>query len=79
MSTAVEPNWRTSRGRVAALSRSRSHDDPDLIDARLSLREARLADYIRKTVDASPPLTAEQRDRLALLLTTGGGGIDGAA
>lgn len=32
------------------------------------IRTARLADYIRKTVDAAPPLTAEQRDRLALLL-----------
>lgn len=32
------------------------------------IRTARLADYIRKTVDAAPPLTPEQRDKLALLL-----------
>jgi hypothetical protein len=37
----------------------------------------RLADYIKRTVDAAPPLTAEQRDRLALLLT--GGGLDAAS
>lgn len=29
---------------------------------------ARLADYIKRTVQQAPPLTAEQRDRLALLL-----------
>jgi len=27
-----------------------------------------LAEHIRKTVDAAPPLTSEQRDRLVLLL-----------
>jgi hypothetical protein len=30
-----------------------------------------LADYIRRTVDAAPELTPEQRDRLALLLKGG--------
>lgn len=30
-------------------------------------------DRIRKIVDAAPPLTAEQRDRLALLLRSDGG------
>lgn len=65
-------NWTTPRARVAALSRSRTADDPDMIDARRDLRAARLADYITRTVDAAPPLTAEQRDRLALLLTAGG-------
>lgn len=29
---------------------------------------ARLEDYIRKTVDAAPPLTEEQRSQLAVLL-----------
>lgn len=40
----------------------------DLLDARPA---ERLADYIRKTVDAAPELTTEQRDRLALLLRGG--------
>jgi len=39
-----------------------------LVDARRNLRAERLADYITKTVDAAPPLTPAQRDRLALLL-----------
>jgi hypothetical protein len=59
------------RGKVAALSRSRSADDPDLIAAKRALREARLADYIQHTVDEAPQLTVEQRTRLALLLSGG--------
>jgi hypothetical protein len=61
-------SWTTERARVASLTRSRTPDDPDLIAARRNLRTERLADYIKRTVDAAPPLTAEQRDRLALLL-----------
>jgi len=61
----------THRGRVAALSRSRTPDDPDLIAARQELKTERLADFIRKTVDAAPPLTPAMRDRLALLLRGG--------
>ena len=61
-------NWTTERARVASLTRSRTADDPDLLDARRNLRAARLEDYIRRTVDAAPPLTSEQRDRLAALL-----------
>lgn len=33
---------------------------------------AKLAEYIKRVVDAAPPLTDEQRDRLAVLLTVGG-------
>ena len=65
-------NWRGPRARVAALTRSRPENDPDLLDARRELRAARLEDYIRRTVDAAPPLTDDQRDRLALLLRGGG-------
>lgn len=32
----------------------------------------KLAEYIRRTVDAAPPLNAEQRQRLAALLSGGG-------
>lgn len=64
--------WTSERARVASLTRSRTSDDPELVDARRNLRAARLEDYILKTVDAAPPLTAEQRDRLALLLNSGG-------
>lgn len=65
-------SWTTERARVASLSRSRASDDPVLVGARRDLKFERHADYIRQTVDAAPPLTEEQRSRLALLLAPGG-------
>lgn len=56
------------RGRVAALTRARPSHDPDLIAARGDLKAAQLAAHINRAVSTAPPLTAEQRDRLALLL-----------
>jgi hypothetical protein len=61
-------SWTQDRARVAALSRSRTADDPDLLDARRDLRAARAEDYIRALVDAAPPLTDEQKRRLSVLL-----------
>jgi len=56
------------RGRVASLSRSRSATDPDLVNARRDLAAAKLDAYIQKVVAEAPPLTDEQRDRIAALL-----------
>lgn len=61
----------TGRARIASLTRSRKPDDPELVAARRDFKTARLEDYIAQTVDSWPPLTAEQRDRLALLLKGG--------
>ncbi len=61
-------SWTQDRARVAALSRSRPADDPDLLDARRNLRAAKAEEYIKKLVDAAPPLTDEQTARLAVLL-----------
>lgn len=60
--------WTHHRGRVAALSRSRSADDPELVDARRDLKAQRLADHVAKVVAEAPPLTDEQRERIAGLL-----------
>lgn len=65
--------WTENRARVAALTRSRSEDDPDLIDARRALKAARLEEYIRATVDAAPPLTEAQRTHLAGIIRGGSG------
>lgn len=65
-------SFNTERARVAALSRDRDPDDPDLLNARRNMRAEKLADHIARTVDAWPPLTPEQRDRLAVLLRGGG-------
>ncbi len=56
------------RGRVAALSRSRTPDDPELVEARRALADELLAARIARLVAEAPPLTPEQRDRLAGLL-----------
>lgn len=65
-------SWTAERARVAALTRSRSADDPELIEARKNLRYERAADYITELVESAPPLTDNQRNRLASLLTGGG-------
>lgn len=59
------------RARVGALSRSRTETDPDLVAARGELAAEKLAEQIRRTIETAPPLTAEQRERLALLLRGG--------
>lgn len=61
----------THRGRVAAFSRSRAADDPDLIEARQSLKAEGLAQHIERTVAEWPALTPSQLDRLAILLRGG--------
>lgn len=70
--SAPEQSWTAQRARVAGLSRSRPADDPDLLDARRDLRATRLAEHIARVVDEAPPLTPEQRDRLAVILRGGG-------
>ncbi len=66
-------SWTRERASVAALAKHRTPDDPDLADARRDLKAARLEDYIRTVVSTAPPLTPDQRDRLALLLRSPGG------
>jgi hypothetical protein len=57
-----------ARARLSALSRYRSPADPAVTAARGELREARLAEEIRREAEADPPLSTEQRARLAVLL-----------
>jgi hypothetical protein len=53
------------RARVAALTRSRTPDDPDLVQARGELVVATTVDYVKKLVATAPPLTPSQRDTIA--------------
>ena len=64
----MSSSWKQERGRVAALTRSRSADDPDLVAARRRLLEARTVAYLERVLAQAPPLTDEQRTRLAELL-----------
>jgi len=56
------------RARIGALSRDRKPDDPELVDARRALAEIKLAEHIDKALSGWPPLTDEQRAKLAELL-----------
>lgn len=62
------PRSRAAAGRYAALTRSRTPDDPELIAAHTEVKTAKLAAYIEELVNSAPPLTTAQRDQLALLL-----------
>ena len=59
-------SWTKTRSEIAHAKRR----DPnaDTTDLRRRLKAERLEDYIRRTVLSAPPLSPEQRDRLALLL-----------
>jgi hypothetical protein len=62
-----------ARGRLNGLKRYRSPDDPDIAEAAAVLREAVLREKIICAAEADPPLSVEQRMRLAALLLGPGG------
>lgn len=63
-------SWTHTRSKIAHTKRR----DPsaDVTELVRQMRAEKLEDYIKRTVEAAPPLTPEQRDRLALVLTGGG-------
>jgi hypothetical protein len=56
------------RGKLGATIKHRPSDKAAADELRLQLKESRLAEYIAKVVNEAPPLTPEQRDKLATLL-----------
>ena len=60
--------WTHYRAQVATLSRSRTADDPDLVEARRNLRAARLEAHIEKALADAPALSDQQLERIARLL-----------
>lgn len=61
-------SWTRERAKLAA--HHRHHPDADDTNLRRDLAAARLEHHIRTLVDATPPLTDEQRARLRTLLGT---------
>lgn len=55
------------RGRLGQLIRDNAPDEA-IEEARRELKEATVQNYIERIVDGAPPLTADQRRRLAALL-----------
>lgn len=62
-------SWTQTRSQIARTKKA----DPtaDVTELRRQLKAERLEDYIKRTVDAAPPLTDTQRARLAALLSGG--------
>ena len=69
MSTAPDPVL-SARSRLANASH-RGGDPAAVIEARRDLTAAKLERHVREVVATAPPLTDEQRNRLAALLTGG--------
>jgi hypothetical protein len=66
-------SWTTPRARLAGYKRrGRPDSDPDVVAARRQLRTAKFEADIKALVDDAPPLSALQRNELALLLLGGG-------
>jgi hypothetical protein len=61
----------SARGRLNVLQRHRPPDDPAIADARRDLAAASLEEYISRIVAEAPPLTEDQRSRIAALLRGG--------
>jgi hypothetical protein len=63
-----------NRAKVAALSRSRPADDPELVAARQALNAARLERLVQAALTELPPLNDEQIGRVIALLRPATGG-----
>lgn len=56
-----------ARARLAA--RTRHYPDGDHAEARRDLAAANIQAYVQRVIAAAPPLTNEQREKLAMLLS----------
>ena len=65
-------SWTHTRAVIA--STKKLHPEADLTDLRRQLKAERLVEHVKQVVDSAPPLTADQRARIAALLTNGEGG-----
>jgi len=66
----------TARARLSANQRHHGPDSPQAAASRMELREAKLADAIKREAESDPPLSMEQRAKLANLLLRPGGGVE---
>lgn len=67
-SRKISPEVASKRATLGGLGKHRPHDAQAIEAARLALRLATAEEYVRRLVDALPPLSAEQLGRLAVLL-----------
>jgi hypothetical protein len=67
----TETTWKQKRARLARLSQDFPPDDPQVVETRWDLMAQRLEEHVREVVAKAPPLTPEQRDRIAAILRGG--------
>lgn len=79
MPVPTSPQSRSARARLAKSAQANGPNSTVTADARREFAAARLDDYIRDTLAKAPPLTDEQRSRLADLLRPARQTADGAA
>jgi hypothetical protein len=63
-----------ARNKYGITCRYHPDDQSKIVESKRELAEAKIADYIEKVVAEAPPLTDEQRDRIAALLRAGAAG-----
>ena len=56
---------------IAGLSRDRAAKDPELLDARAQLAVQNIINFVTKTLEKAPPISAEQRQRITALFEAG--------
>jgi hypothetical protein len=73
-------SWTTPRARLAGYKRQhRPESDPDVVATRRELRAAKFTADIKALVDGAPPLSPEQKNKLAMAMLRLGGGPDDTA
>ena len=68
------PAVSTARSQVAALKKHHPNGGEAVDNAVRDLREIRLREYIERVISQAPPLSDQQKARLAALLQSGGEG-----
>lgn len=60
-------SWTVERARIGGMSSrpNRPPDDPELIEARRSLRFLRLEEHVKRVLAGEPALSDEQREHIA--------------
>lgn len=70
MTSPIETQtWRTHRARLGSLTRQLGPDHPEVLAERRAFRLAYAESILERTLRTAPPLTPEQRDRIASLLS----------
>lgn len=64
--------WRTERARLGPQTRKKAPAE-QITETRRNMRALQLEEHVAKVLAGAPPLSEEQRERIAALLRVGGG------